>query len=125
MVRTLFLFSLLFFFCPLLSADAMESIVLEVLLDGVPAQEGGWVLTVTLHAKTDLDTTHLTVEISDGLKIVAGEPHWQGALPAGGEHVMELSMTMIQTPPQRVIIRVQGRTRDGNPFSKKIVRGIG
>jgi hypothetical protein len=125
MVPLSFISTLLFFFCLSFPAEAAEPFAVEVLLDGVPADGGGWVLTVTLQAKTDLKMTHLTVALSDGLKIVAGEPHWQGTLSEGGEHVLELSMTMVHPPPQTVTIRVQGRLPDGIPFEKKIVRTIG
>ena len=103
---------------------AEEPISLELLLDGVPSQEGGWVLTVTLLARTDLDQAGLTVETSPGLKRTAGAPHWQGALPAGGERVLELSFTMTAPPPQTVTLRVQGRTKSGVPFERKVVRKI-
>lgn len=101
-----------------------EPISLEILFDGVPSPGGGWVLTVTLLAKTDLDQTHLTVEASKGLMLTAGDPHWQGTLPAGGEQVLELSFTMTAPPPQQVTIRAQGKTVDGAPFEKKVIREI-
>ncbi|WDT74420.1 MAG: hypothetical protein MPW16_14295 [Candidatus Manganitrophus sp.] len=105
-------------------AAAEEPISLEILFDGVPAPGGGWVLTVTLLARTDLDLTHLTVVSSKGLERTAGDPHWQGTLPAGGEQVLELSFTLTDPPPQSVTIRAQGRTKKGSPFEKKVVRGI-
>lgn len=104
--------------------SAEEPISLEILFDGVPSLGGGWVLTVTLLARTDLDLTHLTVVSSKGLELTAGNPHWQGTLPAGGEHLLELSFTLTAPPPQTVTIRAQGRTKKGSPFEKKVVRGI-
>ncbi len=104
--------------------SAEEPISLEILFDGVPAPGGGWVLTVTLLGRADLDLTHLTVEASKGLKLTAGDPHWQGTLPAGGEQVLELSFTLTAPPPQSVTIRAQGRTKKGSSFEKKVVRGI-
>lgn len=101
-----------------------EPVSLEILFDGVLSAGGGWVLTVTLLARTDLDQTHLTVESSKGLMLTAGDPHWQGTLPAGGEHVLELSFTMTDPPPQTVTIRAQGRAKEGAPFEKKVVREI-
>lgn len=106
------------------SASAEEPISLEILFDGVPSPGGGWVLTVTMLARTDLDLTHLTVVSSKGLELTAGDPHWQGTLPAGGEQVLELSFTLTAPPPQSVTIRAQGRTKKGSPFEKKVVRGI-
>jgi hypothetical protein len=103
---------------------AEEPVSLEILFDGVPSPGGGWVLTITLLAQTDLDLTHLTVETSKGLTLTAGDPHWQGTLPAGGEQVLELSYTLTAPPPQRVTIRAQGRTKKGAPFEKKDVRKI-
>lgn len=108
-----------------LRTAAEEPVSLEVLFDGVPAEGGSWVLTVTLLAKTDLDRTHLTVERSNGLKLTAGDPHWQGTLPAGGEQVLEISFTLTAPAPQTVTIRVQGRTKGGMPFVKKVVKRIG
>lgn len=116
-------FVLLTLFLPF-SASAEEPISLEILFDGVPSPGGGWVLTVTLLARTDLDLTHLTVEASKGLKLTAGDPHWQGTLPSGGEQVLELSLTLTAPPPQSVTIRAQGRTKKGSPFEKKVVREI-
>lgn len=109
-------------FLPALPAE--EPIALEILFDGVPSPGGGWVLTVTLLARTDLDQTHLTVEASKGLKLTAGDLHWQGTLPAGGEQVLELSFTMTAPPPQNVTIRAQGRAKEGTPFEKKVIREI-
>lgn len=105
-------------------ASAEEPISLEILFDGVPSQGGGWVLTLTLLARTDLDQTRLTVEASKGLKLTAGDPHWQGTLSAGGEQVLELSFTMTAPPPQTVTIRAQGRAKEGAPFEKRVVRKI-
>lgn len=105
-------------------ASAEEPISLEILFDGVPSPGGGWVLTVTLLGRAELDLTHLTVEASKGLKLTAGDPHWQGTLPAGGEQVLELSFTLTAPPPQSVTIRAQGRTKKGSPFEKKVVREI-
>lgn len=116
-------FILLTLFHPF-SAYPEEPISLEILFDGVPSPGGGWVLTVTLLARTDLDLTHLTVVSSKGLELTAGDPHWQGTLPAGGEHVLELSFTLTDLPPQTVTIRAQGRAKGGTPFEKKVVREI-
>lgn len=111
-------------FLPSLIAHAEEPVSFEILLDGVPELEGGWVLTVTMYARTDLDLTHLTVVHSNGLALTAGDPHWQGALPAGGEHLLELSFTLIAPPPQTLTIRSQGRTKKGESFDRKLVRTI-
>lgn len=119
----LIVFFLLTFLIPSF-ASAEEPISLEILFDGVPSPGGAWVLTVTLLARTDLDLTHLTVASSKGLELTAGDPHWQGTLPAGGEQVLELSFTMTDPPPQTVTIRAQGRARGGAPFEKKVVREI-
>jgi len=105
-------------------APAEEPIALDILFDGVPTPGGGWVLTVTLLARSDLALTHLTVEASKGLKLTAGDPHWQGTLPAGGEQVLELSFTLTAPPPQRVTIRAEGRIKEGTPFEKKLIREI-
>jgi hypothetical protein len=111
-------------FLPPIEIAAEEPISLEILFDGVPSPGGGWVLTVTLLARVDLDQTDLTVTSSKGLKRTAGDPHWQGTLPAGGEQVLEFSFTLTAPPPQTVTIRTQGRSKEGIPFEKKIVRRI-
>lgn len=116
-------FVLMTLFLPPSFTSAEEPISMEILFDGVPSPGGGWVLTVTLLARTDLDLTHLTVGSSRGLKLTAGDPHWQGTLPAGGEKVLELSFTLTAPPPQSVTIRAQGRTKKGSPFEKKVIRG--
>lgn len=109
---------------PPIQTAAEEPVSFEILFDGVPSPGGGWVLTVTLLARSDLDQTHLTVEHSKGLKLTAGNPHWQGILPLGGEQVLELSFTMTAPPPQSVTIRAQGHTKKGAPFEKKIIREV-
>jgi hypothetical protein len=112
------------FFLPLV-VGAEEPISLEVLLDGVPVKEGGWVLTVTLQAHADLDEIRLTVVPSDGLRITAGEHEWRGSLPAGGEQVVELSFTMIARAPQEIVLHLKGRLKEGGTFEKTVIRKVG
>jgi hypothetical protein len=94
-------------------------VTLEVLLDRVPAQEEDGSSSSTLQANTDLDKIYLKALLSEGLKIVAGDPHWQGNLPAGGEQVLELSMTVVRLLPQTVTIWVQGGLLGGTSLWKK------
>lgn len=114
---------MLFFLLPFV-ALAEEPVSLEVLLDGVPQQEGGWVLTVTLHAHVDLDDADLRVIPSSGLRITAGEPRWQGSLPAGGEQIVELSFSLIGPAPREIGIALTGRLKGGGTFEKRLVRKI-
>jgi hypothetical protein len=126
MIRNISRFFFLFFvfFLPLV-AGAEEPVSLEVLLDGVPVEEGGWVLTVTLRAHADLDEVRLTVAPSEGLRITAGEPEWRGDLRSGEEEVVELSFRMIGRAPQEIVLHLKGRLRGGGSFEKKIVRRVG
>ncbi|MFQ5543526.1 MAG: hypothetical protein ACE5FY_04135, partial [Nitrospiria bacterium] len=97
---------------------------LEVLFDGVPVEGGGWVLTLTLLAKTDLESAEIRIETSEGLIINAGADSWQGPLASDEEEVLEVSLTIIAPLPQEVIVRVRGKTQTGNPFEERVFRKI-
>ncbi|HEX9758796.1 MAG TPA: hypothetical protein VGB26_13515 [Nitrospiria bacterium] len=118
-MRLIFVSSLLFlYFSQPLFIHAEEPISLEVLFDGVSVQYGGWVLTVTLMANSEIAEIQLTVEKSEGLEVTAGKPFWEGALPLGREHVFEISMSLVKPPPQTLTVGIQGRTENGRQFKK-------
>ncbi|MFQ5781341.1 MAG: hypothetical protein ACE5HN_11230 [Nitrospiria bacterium] len=102
-----------------------DPISLELLFDGVPTLGGGWVLTITVEAKVDLDQLDIEVETSKGLTLVSGETRWQGALASGEEAVIEISLTMIELPPQEVRVRLKGHSSEGVAFEREAVRSIG
>jgi len=105
--------------------QVVDPISLELLFDGVPTLGGGWVLTITVEAKTDLDQLDIEVEMSKGLALVSGETRWHGTLVSGEEAVVEISLTMIELPPQEVRVRIKGHSTDGLAFVREAHRSIG
>jgi len=109
---------------PPLPIQNIEAVSLEVLFDGVPEYGGGWVLTITLEANEDLEKAEIWVEKSDGLSIKSGSPFWHGALKSGDEAVIELSFTLIASPPQDLTVNLVGRTSAGKRFERQVHRSI-
>ena len=106
-------------------AYAQDPVSLEVMLDGVPAQDGEWVLTLTVHAHSDLEEIVVKIEPSEGLQVVSGEPLWSGALSAGSERIVEVSLKVTKDVPQQVEVQAVCRLPDGKHFEKRVSRRIG
>ena len=101
-----------------------EPVSLEVIFEGVPEYDSGWVLTITLKAKEDLEEAEIWVEKSDGIKIESGSPFWHGPLKSGDAEVIEISMRLVGSLPQEITVNLVGRTSDGRRFEKKVYRAI-
>jgi len=75
-------------------------------------------------ANTNLERAQLTVNLSEGLKMTAGDPHWEGSLPSETEQILEISFLLKAPPPQTVTTQVRVRVEGGGKFEKKVVRTI-
>lgn len=96
-----------------------QPVSLEILFDGVPAVGGGWVLTVTLKANTNVVQSEIEVVHSNGLSVNSGLTYWKGSLAADDERVMEIAYSLLKKSPQKIIVRVKGQTLEGIFFKKK------
>ncbi|MFQ5587804.1 MAG: hypothetical protein ACE5F7_03100 [Nitrospiria bacterium] len=91
---------------------------LEVLFNGVHAEGGGWVLTVTMETEEDLEEAELRLLTSEGFRVNSGISHWRGRLDAGNEVVLELALTLTDVLPQAVTVEAKARTPDGRIFQQ-------
>jgi len=107
-----------------LPVQASQPVSMEILFDGVPALGGGWVLTVTMKAETDILTSQIELVHSDGLRVDAGLGFWKGPLSAEQETVLEIAYTLVDKPPQDIIVNINGQTTEGHAFQMQERRVI-
>ena len=71
-----------------------------------------------------IDQAEIEVVHSEGLHVESGLSYWNGALAADEEAVMEIAYTLVENPPQEIIVKVKGQTLEGRDFQKQESRVI-